>query len=392
MAVSLALARSRTATRRALGAPDTGRRLRAALRRDMRTAANAAGATMATVLLVDALTLGQFTLATLATNLIGSVLVALSLVALRGPVRRQPNIVGGAIGVTGLFVVIEPILGAAELRPLMLAYFALLVVSMAVFMPWDERWHRGWVAIAFGSLVAVGLAVGGDAGGAVFLEHLVVIGVASSIASVVGHATLHRRRLRTYSTEQQLRALHRRRESDEQELRRLNTELLAVSRADPLTRVGNRLRFEEDMRLVMGRLATEDGAGVLGFLDVDHFKRYNDAVGHLAGDAVLKAIAESIGRVLRPGDGIYRFGGEEFLVLLPGVSRADGAKAIDRIRQAVADMQIPHPDNDDWPMVTVSAGAATIERTTDPDAWLRAADAALYAAKSGGRNRTELAA
>ena len=365
-------------------ATEAAPRFRAARRRDVRTAAFAAGATMAVVFLVDALTLGEPGPGQLWPNLLGSVGILVTLALLRGPLRRRPCVAAFAIGMIGVGAAIAPVVVAPSVRYLMLAYFSLLMTSMAVFMPWDVRWHTGWVAAAFAFLAFLATTPG--AGGGTFSEHLLLIGLASSVTSIVGHGVLYRRRLRSFGIEHQLRALHERLRADQLELRRLNTELLAVSRADPLTRVGNRLRFEEDLRLVLARTSDEPGPGVLALLDVDNFKHYNDTFGHLAGDAVLRALAEAIGRAVRAGDGVYRFGGEEFLVLLPDLDQARGQVAVERIRDAVARMAIPHPRNADWGVVTISAGMTVINPATSADDWLRAADGALYEAKAGGRN------
>jgi diguanylate cyclase (GGDEF)-like protein len=359
-------------------------RVRAALRRDVRAAAHAAGATMAVVFMVDALTLGEPAPGQLLPNLVGSILLVAALVLLRGPGRRRPYPVAFLIGMVGVGAALAPILGVPSVRYLMLAYFALLTISMAVFMPWDGRWHAAWIGSAFGCLALAAMSPAAADGP--FAEQLMMIGLAASVTSLVGHAVLHRRRLRSFAVEHQLRSLHRRLRADQLELRRLNTELLAVSRADPLTRVGNRLRFEEDMRLLLSRSSANPGAGALGLLDVDNFKKYNDTFGHLAGDTVLRAIAEAIGRALRPGDGVYRFGGEEFLVLLPGVDAAGGERALERIRETIEGLAIPHPKNGAWGVVTLSAGMAVIDPGSTPDDWLRSADGALYEAKGAGRN------
>jgi diguanylate cyclase (GGDEF)-like protein len=392
--------RSTGAGRRTLRRPGSGLfeaplaashpRVRAALRRDLRTAAYAAGATMVAVFLVDALTLGDPAPGQLLPNAIGSIVILVALLILRGPGRRWPQPIAFAIGMTGVGAAVAPIFGFESVRYLMLAYYALLMISMAVFMPWDGRWHAVWVGAAFGCLALV--AVSPAAAGGPFAEQLMTIGLAAAAASLVGHAVLYRRRLRSFAIELQLRSLHQRLRADQLELRRLNTELLAVSRADPLTRVGNRLRFEEDMRLLLSRTSTGGGTGVLALLDVDNFKLYNDTFGHLAGDSVLRAIAEAIGRALPGGGGIYRFGGEEFLVLLPSLDADAGIRALDRIRDAVAAMAIPHPRNASWGVVTISVGMALIDPETAPDDWLRSADAALYEAKASGRNATRSAA
>jgi diguanylate cyclase (GGDEF)-like protein len=123
---------------------------------------------------------------------------------------------------------------------------------------------------------------------------------------------------------------------------------------------------------------------------VDYFKRYNDAHGHLAGDDCLRAIARALrGVCRRPGDLAARYGGEEFVALLPGVDANRAAALGLAVRDAVANIAVPHADSPLGPHVTVSVGVATLSPTRDgdPTALLRAADAALYCAKSEGRNR-----
>jgi diguanylate cyclase (GGDEF)-like protein len=125
-------------------------------------------------------------------------------------------------------------------------------------------------------------------------------------------------------------------------------------------------------------------------LDLDRFKAINDGLGHLAGDAVLKATVEAVRSTLRAEDEVYRFGGEEFLVLLHASHESEARVAAERIRSAVEDLAIVHPANLPGGVVTVSLGVVLI-RPVDLDAtddeWFARADAALYRAKDGGRNR-----
>ena len=129
-------------------------------------------------------------------------------------------------------------------------------------------------------------------------------------------------------------------------------------------------------------------------LDVDCFKFYNDDYGHPAGDAVLRAIAGCMqGAIRRPGDTAARHGGEEFAVILPN-THGDGAiQVAEAIRTAVAELALPHPRGS-AEIVTVSIGVAAVLTTPDttPASLIASADAALYAAKSAGRNRTVRAA
>lgn len=122
-------------------------------------------------------------------------------------------------------------------------------------------------------------------------------------------------------------------------------------------------------------------------LDIDHFKLVNDTHGHHAGDLVLKAVAGNLQRFSRDRDLIARFGGEEFMILLPGADHAEAERCAERIREGVAKHAVRAGD-DVTMRVTVSLGVAQVNSATESieDATSRA-DKALYAAKTGGRNR-----
>jgi diguanylate cyclase (GGDEF)-like protein len=163
-----------------------------------------------------------------------------------------------------------------------------------------------------------------------------------------------------------------------------------LAAVDPLTDAYNR-RFglarlgEEYSRAIRA----ENPLGVLMF-DLDHFKTINDTYGHLVGDRVLRAVARVFRRVLREGDVLIRYGGEEFLVLLPGAGPDDIREIGERIRRAVGETTVP--EGDQRIAVTVSAGGASYRDSIDsPDALIAAADAALYEAKDTGRNRIVMA-
>lgn len=167
-------------------------------------------------------------------------------------------------------------------------------------------------------------------------------------------------------------------------------ELARLAGTDPLTGLPNRRGFEASARAV---LAPRGRHASLLLLDLDRFKAINDGHGHPAGDAVLRAAAAVLGRHLRAGDIAARLGGEEFAVLLPGAGAADAAALAERLRAALA-AEVPHPGGAPA-RVTVSIGVAAVAREGAPqpalDAALAAADAALYRAKQGGRNRIEAA-
>ena len=182
--------------------------------------------------------------------------------------------------------------------------------------------------------------------------------------------------------------LHRRLAFQNGELEVLNRKLFEQSREDPLTRLGNRLRLREELEALRGRVERYGHNYSAVLCDVDCFKLYNDHHGHLAGDEVLQKVAETIADHCRSGDTAYRYGGEEFLIILPEQSQ-EAAAIAGRLRRAVEDLRIPHEAKDPPGIVTISAGVATLPAGANKSAddLLEEADTALYRAKQAGRNR-----
>jgi len=168
-------------------------------------------------------------------------------------------------------------------------------------------------------------------------------------------------------------------------------ELLArLSAEDALTQIANRREFERRLNLEWSRAKRDARPLALILIDVDCFKNYNDYYGHPAGDACLRRIAAALRTIPRRApDLVARFGGEEFVVLLPGTSVTDAAQMAQRMQRAVVDLLIPHAASSAAPGVTASFGVAGLVPATDnqPLDLVAAADAALYRAKEGGRNR-----
>jgi diguanylate cyclase (GGDEF)-like protein len=159
---------------------------------------------------------------------------------------------------------------------------------------------------------------------------------------------------------------------------------------DGLTGLFNRRAFDELLGRTLARESRQNGRFALVLLDVDHFKRLNDAFGHRAGDHALKETARLLRRQLRRQDEAARFGGEEFAAILPGTDAAGAEQLGERIRHAVEAHQSVFEGA--RLSVTVSAGAAVWPADgADEAALLAAADRALYAAKAAGRNRVVLA-
>ncbi|MFC8038851.1 diguanylate cyclase [Paenarthrobacter sp. NPDC057355] len=175
------------------------------------------------------------------------------------------------------------------------------------------------------------------------------------------------------------------------DLARYRSALTEQARTDPLTKVHNRLKLSEDL----GGLHVGDTTGhnyCLAMVDVDNFKAYNDIYGHQAGDAALVAIAATLSGQIRASDAVYRFGGEEFLLLLREQSAATAETVLERVRSAVHDLRIEHSGDPDG-VLTISAGisAFTDGHRATTEQLLHEADLALYAAKASGRNRVALA-
>jgi two-component system, cell cycle response regulator len=172
------------------------------------------------------------------------------------------------------------------------------------------------------------------------------------------------------------------------ELERLNSQLFRQSRTDGLTQVGNRLKMREDLNILVARVAEHGESFCAVMCDVDHFKLYNDAYGHLQGDEVLKKVASTLVQGCRPNDEVYRYGGEEFLLVMPEQSIEAACVAAERHRARIEQLAIPNIGSPGT-IVTISAGVASINPSSGPSIkeWLESADGALYRAKQLGRNR-----
>ncbi len=183
--------------------------------------------------------------------------------------------------------------------------------------------------------------------------------------------------------------LYRKLAEQQAELERLNRELFEQSRQDALIGIGNRLRMQEDLETIEANVERYGSGYAVALCDVDRFKAYNDSRGHLAGDDVLRAVGGALKRTCRKGDAVYRYGGEEMLVVLPGQDRELAAAAAERMRLAVESLGIAHPRGDPADVVTISIGVAVrdSEGRSGFEPLLREADDALYRAKEEGRNR-----
>ncbi len=186
---------------------------------------------------------------------------------------------------------------------------------------------------------------------------------------------LSREHARATELEQRVREL-------EGELRRLSDEVST----DALTQVANRRGLLQAFEAESSRAQREGAALAVGLIDIDNFKKLNDSLGHAAGDEALKALATTVKQSLRPMDHVARFGGEEFVVLLPGTTRDDAQALLARLQRQLSASLFMHEGREVF--VTFSAGVTALRAGEALDAALERADRALYEAKRSGKNRT----
>ncbi|HET8897251.1 MAG TPA: GGDEF domain-containing protein, partial [Rhodanobacteraceae bacterium] len=220
----------------------------------------------------------------------------------------------------------------------------------------DPRWYETWPARAAGLLLLLGLVLA--------LVH-------------ARTAYLHRQAIQ----------LQRQIDAHTTDLRAANSRLDKLANTDELTGAFNRRRFMQYAEELCH--ADDQQAHSIAILDLDHFKRINDHYGHLAGDATLRETVASVRRQCRAQDLLGRFGGEEFVLCLPATVAAQAMATCERIRDAV--QAAPILFEGQKIAVTTSVGIAERRPGETLKNWLARADAALYQAKRGGRNRCELA-
>jgi diguanylate cyclase (GGDEF)-like protein len=251
----------------------------------------------------------------------------------------------------------------------------MLPVAVPLFLAWTTQMRTAWLvlyALALGGLILATGLEHLDAVQRVDLASNVVIG--SAIGWVGGELL---ERLRTRSLDQEI------------ELRRLNHELRIGATTDALTGLANRRQLEADLLWMSTARPGPIGTCAFLMLDLDRFKRLNDDLGHAVGDEALREVAAELRRVVRGSDTIYRYGGEEFLVIMPESTMEAATVAAERIRAAIADLQILASRDPGSGVLTISCGVAL--SLVAREHWgtvIAAADSALYQAKASGRNRT----
>ena len=165
-------------------------------------------------------------------------------------------------------------------------------------------------------------------------------------------------------------------------------ELRHLATTDPLTGAATRHSLTDELTEAIQQYQQKNILSGLMLLDLDHFKRINDNFGHQSGDQILSQLVPLLKQMIRQQDSVFRYGGEEFVLLIKEIQLADLHRLAEKIRHAVWH-QLTFPDGS---ALTTSIGLATVQHATDWESWLQNADVALYQAKHQGRNQVVIAA
>jgi diguanylate cyclase (GGDEF)-like protein len=283
-------------------------------------------------------------------------------------------------------------LGNASLVLVAAGYVLLLPIIVSLVVPWVTKIQLTWlglhVAMVLGFVVFTPEA-SVPAGAKNELIGLLIVAIA---VSQFGHVANLRARVLGFTQIERIRALNRQARRDQARLDRLNTALARTARTDALTGLGNRVALDDGLNVVRSRIERQGERYGLLILDLDRFKAINDELGHVGGDGVLRATSAALLPILRPGDTAYRYGGEEFVVIIRLDRPRDALVAAERIRRAIENLEIPNAGNTPYGRLTTSVGVTSlklVDLTADDKAWLARADSALYEAKEHGRNRCE---
>jgi diguanylate cyclase (GGDEF)-like protein len=174
---------------------------------------------------------------------------------------------------------------------------------------------------------------------------------------------------------------------DVSQIKAYEEDLQVLANTDSLTRLFNRRQLYPILQKELDRVARKSVPFSVLLMDIDHFKKFNDTYGHAGGDLLLAGFADKIRQSFRQMDSAFRFGGEEFIVLLPEATGQAAMVPAERFRQRIADSWFPMLPDGQPASVTVSVGIAGYRDGDTIDDVIRHADLAMYAAKNGGRNR-----
>lgn len=270
--------------------------------------------------------------------------------------------------------------------PLWISYLLGIVgaINLAAF-----RGMRG-LPQALGALAA-GALIGVAIGGLRFQPETDLLTSLLSMASLTFYLLMfaygaHTRTLKLHDTREKLRHSEQALQQQLTEINALQTQLREQANRDPLTGLYNRRYLDSTMARELSRCQREALPLSLLLIDLDHFKRINDSYGHPAGDAILKQLAQLLAQQARAGDVVCRYGGEEFLLLLPNMPLAAAQERAEHFRALLAATQVRCGEHDIRATLSIGVASAPVHGHSAADL-IKAADHALYRAKTEGRNR-----
>jgi len=223
------------------------------------------------------------------------------------------------------------------------------------------------------------------------LRHLLITEVQGSILGIVTQSDMvkaYTRIMRHHSEDLEQTIIKR-----TEQLETVNKKLVTLSLIDPLTGLGNRRAMEVDIMKVHAVGIRHRRAYSIVLLDIDYFKKYNDHYGHQAGDNVLELVSSHFRNSIRESDSVFRYGGEEFLMIMPDTNADEALIPLQRIIDELAALEIPHVDSP-LQSITTSAGIACShhqgQRLASWRQVVEIADEGLYEAKNSGRNQVSI--
>lgn len=222
------------------------------------------------------------------------------------------------------------------------------------------------------------------------IRHLPVVDASGLLIGLVTQSDLAKAHFKIYEVQRDIieQSVNQR----TQELLQANKQLKSLSLIDSLTSLGNRRAMEVDLEHTHSQALRYNRSYSVALFDVDHFKLYNDNYGHKAGDSALRRISEHLLSCIRTCDRLYRYGGEEILLILPETNLYGALILVDRILASFAELNIPH-EKSSYNFITLSCGVASQIEQNGYNHWEKLVDLAdrgLYASKNNGRNRATI--
>lgn len=218
------------------------------------------------------------------------------------------------------------------------------------------------------------------------IRHLPVVAADGSLLGLVTQSDLAKAHFHIF--EKQREIIEQSVSERTRELQEANSQLKSLSMVDALTGLGNRRAMEVDLEHTHAQSMRYNRSYAVALFDVDHFKLYNDSYGHKAGDNALRRVSDHLAAAIRKSDRLYRYGGEEILLLMPETTVYGALILADRILASFADLNLPH-EKSPFGYVTLSCGVGCQTEEDGYGSWeelVDLADRGLYASKSRGRN------